>query len=251
MAAKHKWPISLTVVFLVMGLLLSLQFQAQSRIASDLTMERTENLIAMVRNLSEKRQKLAFEIFDLNSKLETLAENRSDEKKLIANIKAESNKLAIITGATAVKGKGLTVTFEKHMPILYIDIINVINELWAAGAEAIAVNDQRITGSSSIFYIEDESHMYITVNNALLQFPVVITAIGEPNNLEKGLTLPGGIIDNLALFKTFPELAKSNELTVPKAARKPEYIFLYEYKPSEASPVNTAAAPGAAGKRNQ
>ncbi len=227
---KYKWQVSLTVVFVVLGIFLSLQYQAQNRIANDLTYERTENLIAMVRSLSEKRQELAFEIYDLNSKMSTLIENKNDEKKLIADIEAEAKKYDIVTGITAVKGRGLTVTFEKSMPILYIDIINIINELWAAGAEAIAVNDQRVTGSSSIFYVEDESSMFITVNNHKLDFPVIISAIGDPNNLEKGLTLPGGIIDNLALFKTFPQLSKSDSLTLPKISALPNYYFLYEYK---------------------
>ena len=238
---KNNWYIPLTIVFLLMGVFLSLQFQAQNRIASDLTMERTENLIAMVRSLSDKRQKLAFEIYDLNSKLSTLIENKSDEKKLVADIQEQADKYAIVTGTTAVNGKGLTVIFEKHLPVLYIDIINIINELWAAGAEAIAVNDQRITGNSSIFYLEDEASMFITVNNYKLNFPLVITAIGDPNNLEKGLTLPGGIIDNLALFNTFPYLSKSESLTVPKAITLPYYIFLHEYQPPEAVATSTVS----------
>ena len=52
----QRWHIPMTIVFLFVGILLPLQFQAQSQITSDLSMQRTENLIAMVRDLSEKRQ---------------------------------------------------------------------------------------------------------------------------------------------------------------------------------------------------
>lgn len=229
----------MTVVFLCVGILLSLQFQAQSQIVSDLYMQRTENLIAMIRGLSEKRQKLALEIYDLSNKLSVQMESDRDEKQLISNLNAELNKLNTVTGTTALKGPGLTITIENSMPILYIDIINIINELWAAGAEAISINGHRITFHSMIFYTEEEYNMSITVNNLKLEYPIIIRAIGDPNNLEKGLTIPGGIMDNLALFRAYPFLEKVTSITVPAVTEPPSYFFLQEYKPPE-QPAATA-----------
>ena len=64
----------------------------------------------------------------------------------------ELNKLNIVTGATNLKGPGLEVVIERYMPILYIDIINIINELWAAGAEAVAINEHRVTPYCSFLH---------------------------------------------------------------------------------------------------
>lgn len=239
----QRWHIPMTVVFLCVGLLISLQFQAQSQISNDLSMQRSENLIAMVRGLSEKRQKLALEIVDLRYKLNTQMESDRDEKILISNLTEELDKLSIVTGATKLEGPGLVITIEKYMPILYIDVINIINELWAAGAEAISVNEHRITANTAIFYAEDAHAMSITVNDKMLEYPIVIQAIGNANNLEKGLTIPGGIIDNLALFKAYPILEKIESITVPAVTRPPLYFFLEEYKPPEQPPAVPTETP--------
>lgn len=240
---KRPWQISITVVFLCLGLMLSLQFQAQQSISGDLAMQRTENLIAMVRDLSEKRQKLAMEIFDLNMRLSSQMESSRDEEQLIKSMKAELEELNVVTGRTSVEGSGLTITIEQYMPILYIDIINLINELWAAGAEAIAINEHRITGNTPIYYAEDDHSMFITVNNMKVEYPVIIKAIGNSNNLEKGLTIPGGIMDNLALFRAFPQLEKGEALVLPALESPPINIFLSEYKEPE-NPVITNTIPG-------
>lgn len=230
---KKRWPIPITLVFLMIGILFSLQFQAQSRVSSDLTMQRTENLIAMVRGLSEKRQKLAIEIVDLNSKLRTQMQSNQDEKVLVESLETELEKLEIVTGTIPVKGPGLSIYIDKHMPILYVDIIHIINELWAAGAEAIAVNDHRITGHTSIFYAENEHSMAITVNDYQLEYPIIIKAIGDENNLEKGLTIPGGIMDNLALYKAYPIISKVESHVIPALKSPQTFYFLSEYKPPE------------------
>jgi len=243
MIKKQQWYLPITVVFICMGILLSFQYRAQNRYSGDLSMQRTESLIAMVRDLSDKRQRLNFEISDLYKKLTTQTESSKDESKLEANLKAEIDKLNIATGTTAVKGPGLTVTIDEHMPILYIDIIYIVNELWAAGAEAIAVNDQRITANSNIFYTEDEHNMHITVNNHKIEYPIIIQAIGDSNNLEKGLTIPGGIIDNLSLFRAYPRLEKVKSLTVPALAMPPVFIFMNEYVAPPSTPDPTQPAP--------
>ena len=73
--------------------------------------------------------------------------------------------------------------------------------------------------------------MFITLNHQPLTFPIYITAIGDPNTLEKGLTLPGGIIDNLALFRAFPYLEKSEEIIIPAVENPPIFIEAEINKP--------------------
>lgn len=234
---KARWHIPITIVFLCLGIMLSIQFQAQTRVASDLTLQRTETLIAMVRGLSEKRQKLALEITDLGNQLRSQMESSLDEKKRLNSIYLEMEKLCIVNGTTALKGPGLTITIEEHMPIIYTDLLNIINELWNAGAEAISINEHRITSHSTISvaenaYNEDGYSIFMTVNHEKLEYPIIIKTIGNPNNLEKGLTLPGGIMDNLALFNAYPEIEKVDEVEIPALQKPITYYFMTEYKPN-------------------
>jgi len=236
--SKVRWHIPITIVLLCLGIMLSLQFQAQTRIASGLTLQRTETLIAMVRGLSDKRQKLALEIIDLGAQLKSQVESNRDEKTLLDSIDLEMKKLLIVNGNAPVNGPGLTITIEEHMPIIYTDLLNITNELWNAGAEAIAINGHRITGHSTISVAEDvfseaNFNIFMTVNHEKLEYPIVINALGNANNLEKGLTLPGGIMDNLALFNAYPEIVQVEELEIPAIQKPVTYYFMNEYKPVE------------------
>ena len=125
---KTYWQIPITIVLLFLGIMLSLQFQAQTRIASDLTYQRSETLIAMVRGLSEKRQKLALEIIDLSNQLRAQMESSRDEKKLLESISSEMEKLRIINGTTPYKVPELLLPLKKICPLLYRSL-NISNEL--------------------------------------------------------------------------------------------------------------------------
>ncbi|MFY9175505.1 MAG: DUF881 domain-containing protein [Peptococcia bacterium] len=243
---KPKWYVPITIVFVFLGLLLSTQYHSKNTISGDLNMQTTENLIAMVSDLSEKRQRLNSEIIDLNGKLSLQRESYEDENKLAASMRAEIEELGIINGTVTVEGPGVTIMIDQYMPILYVDIIYIVNELWAAGAEVIAINDQRITAHSNIFYAEseDESTMFITVNDQKLQYPIMIKAIGNANNLEKGLTMPGGIMDNLALFRAYPVITKRESLTIPALEVPNIFIFMEEYVPPPPDTTNTNPAQG-------
>jgi len=221
---KKNWQVPVTIVLVFLGILLSAQFQTQTRVLSDLSMQKTEDLITMVRNLSDKRLQLEKELAETQSKLRTLRDSSSNEKNIINNLQNELNKLELINGTKEVKGPGLKVIIEENSPILYVDIVSIINELWAAGAEAIAVNDTRIDANTTFFYTETETDMYITLNHKELTYPIIISAIGNPNTLEKGLTLPGGIMDNLALFRAYPYLEQAEEIIIP--AVKHETVFI-------------------------
>jgi len=221
---KKSWQLPVTIVFIFLGILLSAQFQTQSRLVSDLSMQKTEDLITMVRNLSDKRLNIEQELEDTEVKLISLKDSKSNEASIISNLKSELRKLEIINGTKEVKGPGLKVIISQDSPILYVDIVSIINELWAAGAEAISVNDNRIIFNSFFFYTETDNSMFITLNHKPLSYPIIIKAIGNSNTLEKGLTLPGGIIDNLALFNAYPYLEQAQELVIPPVKNEPVFI---------------------------
>ena len=61
------------------------------------------------------------------------------------------------------------------------DVRVLIQELWFAGAEGIAVNDERIVGTSAVLDIGGS----ILVNSAYLAPPYTVTAIGPPDLYER------------------------------------------------------------------
>src|SRR5690625_813792 len=105
-----------------------------------------------------------------------------------------AQQMGISTGATAVEGPGLTIELRDATPsdgegltsedrVQDFDLEVVVNGLWAAGAEAIAINGHRITAMSAIRSAGDA----VLVDFEPLQEPYEVEAIGEPNRLETGM----------------------------------------------------------------
>ncbi len=70
------------------------------------------------------------------------------------------------------------------------DIRTVVEELWVAGAEAIAINDERVTPTTAIIDIGNS----LLVNSAYLAPPYQVTALG-PADLYQRLSASPGFID--------------------------------------------------------
>ena len=109
--------------------------------------------------------------------------------------------------------------------IHYQDLQDIVNLLWASGAEAIAVNGQRVGPSSAFHY----AGVNILVNNASrLSGPYTVSVLGNPSNLANGLGDP----DQLAELKSRNRIyrlglswQRSTRLSVPAY----EAAFLVKY----------------------
>lgn len=238
MFKEKKWSTSLTVVFLILGLLLSLQFRTQRHLASSLEAQKTTDLVAMWKNLSSKRNLLQEEINQLQQQYFTLKANSGAGSDAEQALEKELARLQMNTGIAPVKGKGITVTITGDAPLLYMDLVDLVNELWASGAEALAINDHRISAFTSISDQEEGASIYITVNGHKLLYPIVIKAIGDPHTLEKGLTFTGGLIDNLNnMFGIFPDIKKEENLQLP-AIPLPKWQYTEPQSPPDEGTQN-------------
>ena len=103
-----------------------------------------------------------------------------------------SSQLLASVGAVGVQGPGLVVTLDdapldpgadtsaqNEGRVLSRDLQIVVNALWAAGAEAIDINGQRLTSRSAIRFAGEA----ILVNYRPLTRPYVVRAIGDPDRL--------------------------------------------------------------------
>lgn len=214
---KNSWQIAVTVVLLVLGILLSLQFKTQQDILESLAAQKTEDLVAMWKSLDEKRSKLENEIRVLSDQHRALVFQTSEGETYYKNLEEEIAKLRLISGGLEAQGPGITVAIDGNSPVLAIDLVDIVNELWASGAEAISINGHRIIATTAITQVEDDYSYYIAIDGKRIYYPINISVIGDTNALEKGLTFPGGIIDNLNSFSIFPKITQRDKITVPAA----------------------------------
>lgn len=104
-------------------------------------------------------------------------------EKLSGGMRAQLTTLGVLAGTSAVAGPGLVVTVDdapdarsSRQTVLDTDLQQLVNGLWAAGAEAIAINGERITALTAI----RQAGQAITVNYVDLTRPYVVSAIGNP-----------------------------------------------------------------------
>lgn len=187
------------------------QINFESNDMQSLENQSTESLVAMVRSLNEYRANLDDELAALERSQSTLSATASLEKQL--------QNSRVFGGSVAVSGPGISVTITADYEIYSMDIIDIANELRVSGAEALAINNQRLTAKSHITHETDQNdQLFLALDGERLLTPVVITAIGDPATLEKGLLFTGGIIDNLnTLYGIYPIVRQEEEINIPAA----------------------------------
>ncbi len=161
------------------------------------------------RILAEKEQnrKLESQLLSLQRQVGKVEEAMAQHQSEAASVLSELEEARMLAGSVPVEGPGLVVTMQDNPNAAnsnnitnYIvheqDIRRVVNELFAAGAEGISINGQRLVSSSAIRCVGPT----VIVNGVKSAAPFVITAIGDPITLENALNLPGGVLQFLEGF---------------------------------------------------
>jgi len=208
----------ITLVTIVLGLMMAIQFRAQQNITKTLPYQRMEDLAYQLTRVEKERAKLEKEVDQLRQDLARAGGGANTEA-----MAREIERLRVLAGLTEVRGPGITVTMDDSKrprqkgedPNAFLihddDVLKVINELFAAGAEAIAINGQRLVSNSEVRCAGPT----ISINRTMTAPPLTIVAIGDPTTLESALKLRGGVIDSLALWGIEVKVKKENEVTVP------------------------------------
>lgn len=212
---KKSWQIPVFITFLLLGILISVQFRTQQTFLSDLSLQKTEDLVLMMKSLHDKRGDLEKELGELERQQRVFDADSNAGEELATGLRQDLLRQQMSLGLVPVSGPGITVTIKADSPMVYLDLVDITNELWASQAEAIAVNDHRITAWTSIFW--NKQNLSLTMNGKEITFPCTIKAVGDPERLESGLRLLGGVLDDLAIYKVYPEVRRVQSLDIPAA----------------------------------
>jgi len=234
----------ITALCFVLGLLMSAAWQTATQIKrAGMTPQRPGFFYGSDFQVAAKKAaEYEKEINKLNGEIAHLIKGKDAESE-------KNKKLAeyrLFAGLTQVSGPGVQVTLidsNRHNSfgndplnlsnlIHDADIVMVVNELKAAGAEALSVNGERIIGISSIRCVGPVVH----VNNVPAAPPYIIQAVGDQNALFGGINLPNGVLDRLRQFDaTMVKVEKRDKMLLPAFAGGTQMHFAHEAKPNEES----------------
>ncbi len=171
----------------------------------------------------EKYEKSYLELQSAEEELDDMRKKATKDNTESTEVEKELKKMNMLLGLTEVKGEGiiLTISDSKNANINdenlsnelvhNTDIIELVNELKNAGAEAISINGQRIVSTSYINCVGS----VINVNGEKVNSPFVISAIGNSASLS-GIERPGSYIQYMKEDGITVKIEKLSVVTIPK-----------------------------------
>lgn len=183
----------IALVAIVLGFFIVTQVRSFEH-ATEILRDGEDNVFQELQILKEKNVALRREVENLEQIL-----SRLDDKNLaIKTIEEEISRYEKLSGKYPIFGPGLVITVKNDISTPWV--IDLINELFTAGAEAVSVNGLRITNISA--GIDTLPQGQVLINGSILSKPYVFAAIGDGQKLLDILQLPGGIFDRMeASFK--------------------------------------------------
>lgn len=196
-----SWQITLGAALLVLGFLIAAQLGAEGPRVRYTTQERTP-LLETATELQAQQDDLKTRILQLREQIQAEEGEGTGSADLVRQLNADLEAARIAAGLIALTGTGIVLQLDdSQAPVPpdasqadYLvgsrDIRTVVEELWLAGAEAVAINSERLTPTTAIIDIGSS----LLVNSAYLAPPYQVTALG-PADLYDRLSRSPGFID--------------------------------------------------------
>lgn len=227
--------VALGLVLAVVGFLAVTQIRNELLIRQQLRVpsQRLEELAFMLREHERNRSGLEQQIVGLREQLRAYEHGAAQGRVMLETLARELEQLRLLAGLVPVAGPGIVVELQDSpLPLRpgddpntvilhYTDLQGVINELWASGAEAIALNGERITPSTGLNCVGTT----ILCNVKRIAPPFRIAAIGDAAQLLAYLTRSDGVVEALRAFGFPVKMRKESRLTVP--AYRGSYRFTH------------------------
>jgi uncharacterized protein YlxW (UPF0749 family) len=227
MANKRRGQIYLTILCIVTGMLIAWQYALTVSASAGAPKGRNAMLVSVIEGLEAETLVLEEKILAQRKQLDALHDAQLDDEEEITGLQKELQWLRSIAALTEVHGPGITVTLDDNVagsnaarnlpdynPNNFIihdkNILYLVNEIRRAGAEAIAINNQRIVAVSDIRCVGP----VIFVNSTRMAPPYIIQAIGDPERLEKLVSM--GEEFTYLKYKDFPvRLVRETVISLP------------------------------------
>jgi uncharacterized protein YlxW (UPF0749 family) len=223
-----SWQITLGIALLALGFLIATQLRSETPRVRYSSNERVA-LVETARDLQSGQDALKQRLLALRAQIQTIESQGQGSAAIARDLDEQLRQARIAAGLTGLQGPGLVLQLADssttvppgNNPTDYLvsarDIRTVVEELWLAGAEAIAVNGERVTSGSAVIDIGGS----VLLNAAYLSPPYQIAAIG-PTDLFDQVNGSAGFRDlvrsRVEAFGLQISFAELKDVTIPAYA---------------------------------
>jgi uncharacterized protein YlxW (UPF0749 family) len=193
-----SWQITLGAALLVLGFLIAAQLAAEGPRVRYTTQERTP-LVETALGLQAQQDDLKGRIVALRTSIQQIEQQGAGSANVVRDLNDRLQEARIAAGLIPLTGTGIVVRVEdSSQPVApggnesdYLvsaaDLRIVVALLWQSGAEAIAINGERVIGSTAIVDIGGS----MLVNAAYVAGPYQVTALGPRDLFARLSAAPG------------------------------------------------------------
>ena len=205
------------LLILLLGMAIVTQVR-QTESGDSLETARPADLLVLLDSLQQREAALNTEVADLQRTLSSLQASGSSDQAAIENAQARLAALSILIGTVGATGPGVSITIDDAARGVSPEtMLDVINELRAAGAEAMQVSGIRVGVDTWVV----GSPGALIIDSASVSPPYSVLAIGDPPTLAAALNIPGGAIDSVERVGGTMTVAQSDRVEVT-ALRQPK-----------------------------
>ena len=240
MIFRKKAQILAAIICFALCFAITLQYKSVTKNlgVSTSQVKRTEELESQIINANQEIIDLKKENMQLSSDIELYRQEAASNDSGSKTLKNELEKMMLAAGLEKVSGPGVVITISDstesgdkgaglESSIVHdSDLRSVANELFGAGAEVVAINGERLVANSSIRCVGNT----IMVNSKRCSSPFTIKAIGDKDVLESALTMPGGVLDVLKIYKINVNVTKESNIVIDKFGGSTEYTYAKKYE---------------------
>ncbi|MEU9109613.1 DUF881 domain-containing protein [Streptomyces xanthophaeus] len=226
--AAGLWPprvsraqLIVALLLFVLGLGLAIQVRSNSD-SSALRGARQEDLVRILDELDGRTKRLEDEKQRLEDQRRELESSSNQAEEARRQTVEKERQLGILAGTVAAQGPGITLKITDPTGQVQSDqLLDTLQELRAAGAEAIQINGVRIVASS--FFSDEDGG--VGIDGKKITQPYEFKVIGKPQDLEPALNIPGGVVQTLEKEQATVAVTRSAKIVVDalRVAKQPDY----------------------------
>lgn len=190
-AARRRWAF-VAIIAVLLGLLgFGIVLQVRQNSGTDnLANLRDDDLVGILDDQNARADRLRQQIAQLQATLRRLKDSGDRSAAARQQAVQESRSLGILLGTLPATGPGVAVRVaDPDRKLGPEDLLDVVEELRGAGAEAIQFGTVRVSTTTAF----TGSPGAVSVDRTALRAPYEVLAIGEPKTLDTALNIPGGV----------------------------------------------------------
>ena len=237
---KSKSQIVVAIVCALLGFLLAYQFKLLNK--SEINSENKPNsdIISEIEGLRKEKETLVQTNEKLSNELKTLEEAASQQGDVEGEIKKNLDNARMHLGQVDVTGPGIIITLtpktsifggtsnDKSTGLTDLELVNLVNLMWYSRAEAISINEVRITPQTGIAMAGNTISIG-SVGQIDPKEKITIKVIGDKAKLEAGASF-GGTLEFMQLQHYNSKIEKSEDILIPKTTQSLRTDFIKPVK---------------------